>query len=132
MPTTSITEDQLQKQVASYLKVALPDGSLFHHSPNEGTRHVNFKMKLKSFGTQSGWPDLEIFCPGPIIIFIELKRAKPKGKLSFHQALLRDQIENLGLHWAMCRTLDEVITFLKPIVRLKGGENYAKLFKATQ
>ena len=124
MTSTIMTEDELQKQVASYLKVALPDGSIFHHSPNEGTRHVAFKMKLKSFGTQSGWPDLEIFCPGTATIFIELKRAKPKGKLSFNQALLRDQFENLGLHWSMCCTLNEVVDFLSPIVRLKGGTRF--------
>ena len=98
MPTTSITEDELQKQVAAYLRVALPDGSVFHHSPNEGTRHVNFKMK-------------------------------PKGKLSYNQALLRDQFENLGLHWAMCCTLDEVVDFLSPIVNLKGGTRFINLAK---
>ena len=65
-----------------WLNVALPPGCcVFHHSPNEGRRHVAFKNKLKQMGTQYGWPDLEIFVPGDVAvhgmstsIFIELKR----------------------------------------------------------
>tara|TARA_R100000655_G_scaffold5265_1_gene16296 strand:- start:89 stop:481 length:393 start_codon:yes stop_codon:yes gene_type:complete len=119
---TSITEDELQKQVAAWLNVVLPDGSIFHHSPNEGRRHVNFKMKLKLMGTQPGWPDLEILCPETLPIFIELKRPKPKSNLSLNQLLIRDQILNLGCHWALCRSLDEVHDFLRPIVALKTNE----------
>ena len=124
-----MTEDELQKLVASYLKIGLPDGSVFHHSPNSGTRHINFKMKLQGFGTQFGWPDLEIFCPNTPAIFIELKRAKPRGKLSLNQALLRDRFQNLNLHWGLCRTLDEVVDFLSPLVPLKGGDRYINLAK---
>lgn len=130
---TSITEDQLQKLVAEYLTLALPDGAVFHHSPNEGTRHVAFKMKLKSFGTRSGWPDLEIFCPGVRPIFIELKRPDAKGRakgvLSHNQRLLKEQFENLGVHWSMCKSLDDVVNFLSPLVRLKGGDRYVDLVR---
>ena len=130
---TSITEDQLQKLVAEYLTLALPDGAVFHHSPNEGTRHVAFKMKLKSFGTRSGWPDLEIFCPDTKPIFIELKRPDQKGRakgvLSHNQRLLKEQFENLGVHWSMCKSLDDVVNFLSPLVRLKGGERYVDMVR---
>ena len=80
---SGVTEDELQKQVASWLHYALPPGCVFHHSPNEGTRHVAFKMKLKLMGTKFGWPDLEIFVPADeskvgisTSVFIELKRLK--------------------------------------------------------
>ena len=120
MPTISITEDELQKQVVAWLNVVLPDGSILHHSPNEGFRHVNFKMKLKVMGTQFGWPDLQIFCPETCPIFIELKRLKPKGKLSMNQELLKERFINLrNVYWACCHTLDEVHNFLRPIVALK-------------
>ena len=62
--TYAATEDELQKQVVEWLNVALPPGCVFHHSPNEGRRHVAFKRKLRQMGTQYGWPDLEIFVPG--------------------------------------------------------------------
>ena len=133
MTSTAMTEDQLQKPVAEYLILALPDGSVFHHSPNEGTRHVSFKMKLKSFGTRSGWPDLEIFCPDTKPIFIELKRPDAKGRakgvLSHNQRLLKEQFENLGVHWAMCKSLDDVVNFLGPLVRLKGGDRYVDMVR---
>jgi len=133
MISTAMTEDQLQKLVAEYLTLALPDGSVFHHSPNEGTRHVSFKMKLKSFGTRSGWPDLEIFCPSVRPIFIELKRPDQKGRakgvLSHNQRLLKEQFENLGVHWAMCKSLDDVVNFLSPLVRLKGGDRYVDMVR---
>ena len=102
--------------------------------PNtEGTRHVSFKMKLKSFGTRSGWPDLEIFCPNTKPIFIELKRPDAKGRakgvLSHNQRLLKEQFENLGVHWAMCKSLEDVVNFLSPLVRLKGGERYVDMVR---
>jgi len=120
------TEDDLQKQVASYLHAALPDGSFFHHSPNEGNRHVAFKVKLKAMGFRSGFPDLVIFCPETLTVFIELKRPGTRTHLRFSQKLMRDQIQNLGFHWAVCTSLDEVREFLKPIVCLKeNGLNFS-------
>ena len=86
--TYAETEDDLQKRVVEWLNVALPPGCVFHHSPNEGRRHVAFKRKLRQMGTQYGWPDLEVFVPGDqavhgvsTSIFIELKRLKG-GKLN--------------------------------------------------
>ena len=81
--TFPATEDALQKQVVRHLSAVLPSDCFLHHSPNEGVRKVAFKMKLKSMGTQFGWPDLEIFAPDtathnglPQCLFIELKLAK--------------------------------------------------------
>lgn len=123
---SGVTEDELQKQVAAWLHLALPPGSVFHHSPNEGTRHVAFKMKLKSMGTKFGWPDLEIFVPGDqsktgisSSIFIELKRLKG-GKLTANQEQIRDQLLEAGCHWGLARTLDEVKEILEPLVKLRA------------
>ena len=78
------TEDQLQMRIGQWLDLALPPGAVWHHSPNEGNRHVAYKVKQKRMGTKAGWPDIEIFVPGDqskigvsISLFIELKR--PKG-----------------------------------------------------
>ena len=97
--TSTLTEADLQKQVVDWLKIALPPGCVFHHSPNEGKRHVAFKKKLKTMGTQSGWPDLEIFIPSDqavhsisTSVFIELKRPGGKARCALaHTGILKGE-----------------------------------------
>jgi len=124
---SGMTEDELQKQVASWLHYALPPGCIFHHSPNEGTRHVAFKMKLKLMGTKFGWPDLEIFVPGDeavhgmsTSVFIELKRLKG-GKLTPNQEEMRNRLLLAGCHWGLARSVEQVRDILEPIVKLRAG-----------
>jgi len=119
------TEDALQKQVVRHLSAILPSDCFLHHSPNEGVRKVAFKMKLKSMGTQFGWPDLEIFAPDtathnglPQCLFIELKLAK--GKLSDKQISIRDSLISAGFPWALCRSVEEVETFLNKYIKLRN------------
>jgi len=119
------TEDQLQIRVAQWLDLALPPGAVWHHSPNEGNRHVSYKVKQKRMGTKAGWPDIEIFVPGDqskvgisISIFIELKRPKG-GKLSENQAMVRDKLELAGCFWQLCRSIDQVQEFLEGIIKLR-------------
>ena len=123
--TSPVSEDDLQRQVILMLKKSLPIGTLYHHSPNEGMRKVQFKMKLKSMGTRFGWPDLEIFAPAHETItyknetlFIELKLAK--GKLSPNQVSIRDSLISAGFPWALCRSVQEVETFLGEHIKLRN------------
>ena len=123
--TWPVTEDELQKQVVDWLQLALPPGCVFHHSPNEGTRHVAFKQKLKRLGTRFGWPDLEIFVPGDqaiggvsCSIFIELKRPKG-GSLSANQKQIRDDLLEAGCHWGLARSIEQVRDILEPLVNLR-------------
>jgi hypothetical protein len=113
-----MTEAQLQNLVADYLRVALPEGSLFHHSPNEGKSHVSWRMKQKKAGMRAGMPDLEIFCPGVQPIFIELKVGR--NTLSVHQNETLQILSNLGYTTAVCKSLDEVIQVLGTVVQLKN------------
>ena len=122
--TSPVSEDDLQRQVILMLKKSLPIGTLYHHSPNEGMRKVQFKMKLKSMGTRFGWPDLEIFAPAHETItsknetlFIELKLAK--GKLSPNQVSIRDSLISAEFPWALCRSVEEVETFLNKYIKLR-------------
>ena len=122
--TSPVSEDDLQRQVILMLKESLPIGTLYHHSPNEGMRKVQFKMKLKSMGTRFGWPDLEIFAPAHETItsknetlFIELKLNK--GKLSPNQVSIRDSLISAGFPWALCRSVEEVETFLNKYIKLR-------------
>jgi len=122
--TFSGTEDDLQRQVSSWLDVALPPGCVFHHSPNEGKRHINYINRLKQMGTKYGWPDLELFCPSTATksgnneaIFIELKAKR--GVMNENQRRMRDQIIEAGFAWALCKSIEDVTEFLTPLVKLK-------------
>ncbi len=119
------SEDDLQRQVILMLKNRLLSNTLYHHSPNEGMRKVQFKMKLKSMGTRFGWPDLEIFAPAHETItsknetlFVELKLNK--GKLSPNQVSIRDSLISAGFPWALCRSVEEVETFLAEHLKLRA------------
>ena len=120
------SEDQLQVRISQWLDLVLPPGAVWHHSPNEGNRHVAYKVKQKRMGTKPGWPDIEIFVPGDqskvgnsISIFIELKRPKG-GKLSSNQAFIRDKLEDAGCFWQLCRSIDQVHEFLEGLIKLRG------------
>ena len=54
-----MTEYELHLQIIDYLQARLPAGSVIHHSPNEGKRHVAYKAKLAAMGMKSGLPDIE-------------------------------------------------------------------------
>ena len=112
-----MTEAQLQNLVADYLRVALPDGSIFHHSPNEGKSHVAHRVKLRKAGMCSGWPDLEIFCPGKPPVFIELKVGK--NTITAAQNKTMQALSTAGCVTAVCRNLDDVRQVLGTVVQMK-------------
>jgi len=121
-----MTEDELQTYVVQWLDAALPLGAVFHHSPNEGKRHVAYKVRLKRLGMAPGWPDLEIFVPdngwhnlcdkGPIMI--ELKRPKG-GSLSANQKDIQDRLKCTGVYCVTAKRLGHVAAYLKPLIKLR-------------
>ena len=123
------SENDLQKTIVEALHYLLPDNSLLHHSPNEGRRHVSYMVKLKKLGMKSGWPDLQILVDKKYWhksaeasgIYIELKTSK--GRLTDNQNKILKKLENLGQYSIMCRSLDEVITYLQKKIKLKGDKN---------
>ena len=121
------TEDQLHVRIGQWLDVVLPPGAIWHHSPNEGKRHVAYKVKQKKMGTKPGWPDIEIFVPGDqtkvgnsISIFIEVKRHG--GKLSENQAIIRDKLELAGCFWQLCKSVEQVHEYLNGLIKLRGKQ----------
>jgi hypothetical protein len=107
-------EQDLQKQVASYLRWALPTDFRFHHSPNEtGTRAAWEGMLLKALGVSAGFPDLIILTPTARFIAIELK--SNTGSLSRPQREWRDWCRAIGAPWFLCRSLDDVIEALESL-----------------
>ncbi len=104
-------EERLQTQVVEYLKYALPKDSFFHHSPNEGRRHINFMVKLKKMGFKAGFPDIVIWVKGKPTLFIELKVGK--NKLTQNQIDVRDTLLSLGHKYCVAYNLIDVDNFLK-------------------
>lgn len=132
----SASEFEIHAAIVDWLTLALPRGSLLHHSPNEGRHHVRYRTKLKRLGLHTGWPDLELMVPieywlfsrgwsqddqpqdmlfwGPI--FLEVKAAR--GKLTKAQKAVLEQLTTLGAHCAIVRSIDETRDFLAERVEL--------------
>ena len=104
-----MTEDELQAYVVHWLQVALPLGSVFHHSPNEGKRHVAYKLRLKKLGMASGWPDLEIFVP-----------TNGWHDEAANQKDIQERLKCCGVYCVTAKRLGHVEAYLKPLVKLRG------------
>lgn len=135
--TFSEIEDKVHLRVVKWLNIVLPAAHLLHHSPNEGNRHINFKTKLRKMGTQSGWPDLELFvdehCFLPGVkaapIFIELKRTKG-GRLSDNQKALADRFAALDCHWFCCNSARSVRSALIDLIALHESDESDALLES--
>ena len=120
-----VTEAKLQQLIVQWLEAALPVNSVWHHSPNEGKRHVAFKQKLKVMGTRWGWPDLEVFVPPAgfhvpedcVPLFLEVKTSK--GRATENQRDTQRQLQRCACRVAEVRSIREVEAFLAPLVRLE-------------
>lgn len=111
-------EEALQRAVASYLDVALPDEAEWWHTPSQrGTRNRYEMGILKVLGVRPGIPDVLILYRGQLI-GIELKT--PKGRLTPAQKVMRDRLMQAGALVAVCRSVDDVQAFLGPLVPLKA------------
>jgi hypothetical protein len=122
-----MTEDDLHKIVAQWLGHALPPGSVFHHSPNEGKRHVAYNTRLKALGMKSGWPDIEIFVRQMYFwdgigqpIFIELKAPK-RGTLSANQKAMQEQLIGCECIVATANKLSKVKALLSHHIQLNDN-----------
>lgn len=122
-----MTEDDLHKIVSQWLDHALPAGSVYHHSPNEGRRHVAYATRLKALGMKSGWPDLEIFVPTehfmgslPKPIFIELK-APSRGTLSANQKSVQAELIAAGCLVVTVNNLAKVKAYLAQHIKINDN-----------
>ncbi len=103
-------EDDLQKAVVRFIRLAAPDLVCFA-VPNGGFRNVREAAKLKAMGVKAGVADLAITLPDTRSAFIELKTKA--GRLSPHQAEFQSTCDRLGIPYAVCRSIDEVAETLR-------------------
>jgi hypothetical protein len=112
-----VTESDLQKNVVKWLSIALPPNSVFHHSPNEGYKNkVQYYVKQKGMGFKAGWPDLEIFVPNSVAIFIELKQ--PGNYATPRQREIHKMLQNAGAICFVARSIQDVWVGLKDRIQL--------------
>jgi hypothetical protein len=122
-----VSEREIHQAIVDWLKVALPDGSVFHHSPNEGRHKVQYRMQQKRLGVRAGWPDIEIFVNPTwwrgttpwAPVFLEIKTAK--GRLSDNQKQMIGQLTGAGCYVAVVRSIDEARVTLMQYVELRDG-----------
>ena len=120
------SEYEIHKSIVEWLKIALPDGCVFHHSPNEGRHNVAYRAKQKRLGVRAGWPDLDIFInptwwrfAGPwSLVFLEIKTLK--GRLSKNQKSLHSELANAGCHIHIVRSIEDSRNALSQYCKLKG------------
>ena len=122
-----MTEAELHKMIVDYLQVALPSGSVVHHSPNEGRHKVAYRAKQKRLGMRAGWPDLEIFVQrtwwrddtpwSPI--FMEIK--PPKGRVSPAQKAEHAELQAAGCAVNVVRSVEDVAQVLDSYLTTSSG-----------
>lgn len=128
---TSLTERDIHQAIVDWLHVALPNGSVFHHSPNEGRHKVQYRVMQKRLGVRAGWPDIEIFANRTwwredtglhwAPIFLEIKT--DKGRLSENQKRIHDELNEAGCHVAVVRSIDETCEALSQLMELRCGSH---------
>jgi len=113
-------EEGIQRAVADYLDLCLPDHAVWFHCPNGGGRSKAEAGAFKAQGVKAGVPDILIFHrhPFPITYAIELKA--PGKYLSPAQKDMKAQLEGCGVVYGpVCRSVDDVKAFLKPLLPMR-------------
>ena len=111
------SEHALQVAVVEYMALAVKPELYWSAIPNGGKRNLSVAVKLKREGVRRGTPDLYVMLPEGKIAWLELK--VKGGSLSLEQRMFRDVCQRLGHHWAVAKSLDDVIAFLNKIGALK-------------
>ena len=78
-----------------WIKCKFKDFIIFH-IPNGGKRSKKEAVKLSRMGVLEGVPDLLILMPNGKSVFIEMKRIRPKGRLSEVQKDFINKANGLG------------------------------------
>ncbi len=125
-------EEGIQRAVADYLDLCLPDHAVWFHCPNQrGGRSKVENVILKRMGVKPGVPDVIIISSSdrltkhfhyhrvPMVICIELKA--PRKYLSTSQKKMKRRLEDNGvLYGPVCRSVEDVSDFLNPLLPMKG------------
>lgn len=104
-------EDYVQASIIAYLRRVLIDGVAFA-IPNGGKRSISVARVLKATGVLPGVSDLIILLPGKTIC-AEVKTAK--GRVSPEQRDFGFQVQGLGHHFCILRSIDDARNMLRAL-----------------
>lgn len=102
-------EAQLQRAVASYLSLVLPDKVMWSAIGHGGGGKIR-GAQLKGMGLRRGLADFYIAwytINGQQTLWIELK--SKDGRQSDEQKQFQTCVENIGHSYIICRSIDEVV-----------------------
>lgn len=102
------TEGAVQRSILSYLEMAHPR-ALAWHVKNENDRRLSYGANARraALGRKRGIPDLTVVFPGPVVVFLEVKR--PGGVVSAAQDGRLAHLTMLGCHVGVATSLEEAI-----------------------
>lgn len=106
---TAHTEDRLHQHIWRALQFVLPPGAVAQSFENRGNGQRE-GARRKARGCLPGWPDMGIVWDTRTH-YIELKA--PKGRLSSEQKEKHAELRAAGAKVGVCRSLDEVVDFLR-------------------
>jgi len=112
-------EENLQRAVAQYLDVALPEGAVHFHVPNGGGRTQAEGGALKAQGVKPGVPDHVVLYRGRVV-FLELKASN--GRVSQAQQAMHNALRDAGFPVLVCRSVEEVADSLRSVVPLRARQ----------
>ena len=103
-------EEALQRSVAQYLDLALPEDAVWFHPPNGGARSKAEAGIFKAMGVKAGVPDIIIIWRARVFA-IELKGER--GKLSSAQKEMQFRFRMADARVSTARTIEEVEWILR-------------------
>lgn len=112
-----MTEDNLQIQVANYLRMQYPK-VLWCHTPNGGSRNAIEGAKLKRMGVRAGMPDIMVYEDRHPFNGLAIELKVGKNKPTENQVFVLNELTRNRWQTAVCYSIDEAIKeidkYLKP------------------
>lgn len=105
-----MTETELQKRVAAYLRLAMPKGIRWTavepagRGPRDGKRQ-------KDKGVNPSWADLQFILP-PFGSYLGIELKSKSGSPDDGQKAFRDDVRATGADWHVAKTLGDVVFIL--------------------
>lgn len=103
-----LSEAALHRAVAAYLHAALKPPAFFTTFPSGGGGKVR-GAQLKAMGLLPGMPDLLVlWLSGSGLALLGLELKAKVGRLSQAQVECADKFADVGAHYRVCRSIEEV------------------------
>ena len=109
---SKISEHALQVQVLDYIERERASPDIYAFAiPNAGMRSLRTGARMKREGLRAGISDICVILPLGRVAWLEMKSLK--GRQSIEQKGFEARCKRLGHAYAVAKTLDEAVMFLK-------------------